>query len=505
MSLHEKFILSAKRLGRKPAFIDRGTGKRLTYREALISSIIISEKFRLFEGKNLGIMLPTGAGCALSIIASLMAGRTPVMINYSIGAGENALRAQRKCGLRAIITSRAFLEKISYPPAGGMVFLEDLVKGIGIVEKLRGFVLSFFPLKALFKKIHIGAEDEQAVLLFTSGSEKEPKCVPLTHKNILSNIEVFGKVIDFSAEDAILANLPYFHVFGLTAALWTPLYFGMTVVTYPNPLEYGKICEIVREERPTVMVGTPSFLRGYLKKSRPGDFESLRIAVSGADKCPETIRKEFLEKHGITLLEGYGATETSPVISVNTPDGNKPGSVGRVLPNLQLKIEDCETGSLCETGKTGKVLVKGPSVMAGYLDDPAQTEACLKDGWYDTGDMGYMDEDGFLWHAGRLKRFAKIGGEMVSLARVEEVLVGALPQDAASCVIEVPDPAKGARLVAVVTCPINEKEVLKQLATHLPNLALPREFIHIEDLPKMGSGKVDFRRVGEMVRSGVKK
>jgi len=510
MLLHEHFVRNAKRFHAKPAFIDRGAGKRFTYRKTLLSSLLLAAKIRPIKGKYIGIMLPTGAGCAFSILASLMAGKTPVMINYSTGAAENASYAKKKCGFETIITSRAFLEKIGCSPSAcpplallpldKMLFLEDLIKGVTLWEKLRAFLVAKLPLNAILKRARAGTEDEHAVILFTSGSEKEPKCVPLTHENILANIEAFGKVINFSEKDAILATLPYFHVFGLTATLWTPLYFGMTIVTYPNPLDYKTVCSVVREEKPTVIVGTPSFYRGYLKKSEPGDFKSVRIAVSGADKCPDSVRGEFLEKHGITLLEGYGATETSPVISVNTPERNKPGSVGKVLPNIQVKVQDCETGLLCETGRPGKVLVKGPSVMKGYLEDPLQTETCLKGGWYDTGDMGWVDEDGFLWHAGRLKRFTKIGGEMISLLKVESVLEEFLPTESSCCVIEVPDSVKEVKLIAVVTSRVNEKALLKQLSAHLPNLALPKEFVYMEELPRMGSGKVDFRRVGEMVR-----
>jgi acyl-[acyl-carrier-protein]-phospholipid O-acyltransferase/long-chain-fatty-acid--[acyl-carrier-protein] ligase len=273
----------------------------------------------------------------------------------------------------------------------------------------------------------------------------------------------------------------------------------MTIVAYANPLEYKMICSILREERPTVMVGTPSFLWGYLRKSEPEDFRSIRLIVSGADKCPDLLRKEFLEKHGTILYEGYGTTETSPVISVNTPEHNRPGSVGKILPEVRARIENYETGKQCKEEETGRILVKGDLVMKGYLDDFEETSMRIRHGWYDTGDMGYFDKDGFLWHSGRLKRFIKIGGEMVSLVKVEDVLEKLLPENVACSVVEVPDALKGAKIVAAVTQKIDEKKILKQMAEKLPNIALPKQFVVIEELPKMGSGKIDFRSVMEMV------
>jgi acyl-[acyl-carrier-protein]-phospholipid O-acyltransferase/long-chain-fatty-acid--[acyl-carrier-protein] ligase len=275
----------------------------------------------------------------------------------------------------------------------------------------------------------------------------------------------------------------------------------MTIVAYANPLEYKMICNILREERATVMVGTPSFLWGYLRKSESGDFENIRLIVSGADKCPDALRKEFLEKHTITLYEGYGATETSPVISVNTPEHNKPGSVGKVLPDVHVRIENYETGKECKPAEVGRIMVKGELVMKGYLDDFEETSMRIRHGWYDTGDMGCLDRDGFLWHSGRLKRFIKIGGEMVSMVKVEDVLQKLLTNNVSCSVVEVPDALKGAKIVAAVTQNVDEKKILKQMAEQLPNIALPKQFVVIEDLPKMGSGKIDFRSVTEMVNT----
>ena len=499
MLLHQHFVKIAKRYGQKVAFIDRTSDKKLTYSKALIASLIFAEKMRQHEEGFIGIMIPTSAGCALAVLGTLMSGKTPVMINYSTGAAVNAVYAQKKCNFKTIITSKALLEKINCPVIEGMVFIEDVMETITVSDKLKAALIAKLPLPLLYRMIHAGHEDDNLVILLTSGSEKDPKAVQLTHRNIASNIKSFSKVMKMYDHDIMLANLPYFHVFGLTVNLWTPLYFGMTIVTYANPLDYKMVCTVLQEERPTVMVGTPSFLSGYLRKSGPDDFKSMRLIVSGADKCPDALRKEFLEKHGITLYEGYGATETSPVISLNTPEHNKPGSVGKVVPGVMVRIENYETGKACRVGEVGRILVEGDLVMKGYLDDFEETSMRIRHGWYDTGDMGFLDKEGFLWHAGRLKRFVKIGGEMVSLVKVEDVLQKLLPDSVSCSVVEIPDALKGVKIVAAVTQKVDEKKIMKQMSEQLPNIALPKQFVVIEELPKMGSGKIDFRTVTAMV------
>jgi len=500
MQLQEKFVETAKAFSAKEAIIDVTTGRTVSYYRALIGALVLSARFKKYRDSTIGIMLPTSAGAALSIVGTLMAGKVPVMINYSTGAQNNILYAREICNFHHVITSRKLLERINCPAMEGMVFIEDIMQSIGIAEKLRAVAKAKLPVKVLRRLVRHGTEDDYSVVLFTSGSEKEPKAVPLTHKNIISNIEGFSEVFEFTSDDVMLSILPYFHVFGLTAAFWTPIYHGMTFITYANPLDFQKVCEICRDYGPTIMLGTPSFYWGYLKRSQPGDFKTVRLAVTGADKCPEPLRQAYLQKHGIVLLEGYGTTETSPVISANTQKENKPGSIGKPLPNVQVKIVDLETEQELPPGKIGKIMVKGDNVMKGYLNDLEETTHRLKHGWYDTGDMGYMDEDGFLWHAGRLKRFVKIGGEMVSLVKVEDILERLLPDAVECCVVDVPDPVRGSRIVAAVTEPVDEKKILKMMAKELPNIALPKQFVVIKDLPKMGSGKIDFRKTTELVK-----
>lgn len=500
MLLHQQFVRIAKKNGKKIAIIDKTTGTRVPYSRALIGALILSSKFRKYDKGFIGIMIPTSAGCALATVGALMSGRIPVMINYSTGAEINARYAQKKCRFKTIITSKALLEKINCPLIEGMVLIEDIMAGISTGEKLKAALISKLPLNFILGNIHKGDENDTAVILFTSGSEKDPKAVPLTHKNIVADIESFGKYVGINSEDSILANLVFFHVFGLTANLWVSFYYGMTMITYANPLDFQTICRIAREEKPTIMVGTPSFFWGYLQKSEPGDFKTLRLMVAGADKCPDALRAGYKEKHGVTLLEGYGATETSPVISVNSLTFNKPGSTGKVIPGVEVRIENPETGEASKKGEVGIILVKGDTVMKGYYDDPEQTAEVLKDGWYNTGDMGFFDEENYLWHAGRFKRFTKVGGEMVSLVKVENVLEKYIPQGISCCVVEVMKEKKGSSIIAAVSGEIHKTEILRKMMNDLPVIALPREFVVISELPMMGTGKIDFRTVTTMVQ-----
>lgn len=500
MLLHHKFIDIAKQFGKKLAIHDFTTNTELSYTRALIACLILSRFIRKLDRGFVGLMQPTSAGCILAKIAILMSGRIPVMINYSTGAEQNAKYAQGKCDFKTIITSKALLEKIECPYVDGMIYLEDIMASITTGLKVRAALTAALPAPIIKRLVHGGHEDDTAVILFTSGSEKDPKAVQLTHKNILANVRSVSPIFGFSSDDVFLSTLPLFHVFGLTVDLWVPISFGMTILTYANPLDFKKVCTIAREQKATCMVGTPSFFWGYLRKSEKGDFDSLRIALTGADKCPDALREGFKNKHGITVLEGYGATECSPVISTNSTQANRPGSVGKPIPGVRVRIENYQTGEECPLGEDGRILVKGDNVMKGYFNDFEQTSLHIRRGWYDTGDMGNIDEDGYLWHVGRLKRFVKIGGEMVSLVKIEDVLEKFLPEDSHCCVVEIPDAMKGARIVAVTTTPIDEKTVMKQMAKHLPAIALPKIFLVWETLPKMGSGKIDFRTISEMAR-----
>ncbi len=505
MLLHHRFIEIAKKLGDKMYIIDRTTNRRITYSRALIASLILSEKLQKYDRGFIGIMVPTSAGCILASLASLLSGRVPVMINYSTMAAQNCQFAQNKLAFKTIITSKALLEKIQCPFVPGMIFLEDIMESISIIDKLHAAIRSKLPTAMLKRTVAQGNEDDNLVILFTSGSEKEPKAVQLSHKNISTNVHSLEQVLEFNDKDVMLGNLPMFHSFGQTAHLWLPIYCGMTVVTYANPLDFKGVNDAVREEKVTIFAGTPSFFWGYLGKSNPGDYDSCKIILAGADKCPDALRKAFYEKHNKVILEAYGCTETAPGLALNTPTHNRPGSVGRMLPGVSLRVENHETGNECKVRETGKILVKGDNIMKGYFNDFENTSLAFRNGWYDTGDMGWVDEEGYLWHVGRLKRFVKIGGEMISLIKVEDVLEKLLPENTKCCVVEIPDQTKGAKIVAAITQPINEKETLKKMSEHLPNIALPKQFVVIPELPQMGTGKIDFRTTTNMVRDLVQK
>lgn len=500
MLLHHEFIKIAKKFAKKYAVIDRTLQRKVSYAKALIGSLVLAKRFKKYREGFIGVMIPTSAGSHLSTLGVVMAGKVPVMINYSTGAAENCRYARQKCGFKTIITSRALLERIKCEVVPGMIFLEDIMAGVSNREKAAAALKSKLPAGLIIKSLPKAGVDDVVVILFTSGSEKEPKAVQLTHRNLTANIRDLETVGKVGSSDIIMSILPLFHVYGYTGNFWLPLVLGMTSVTYANPLDYKTIPCITREEQATIIAATPIFLAGYLRKSAPGDFASIRLMIAGADKTPKWLIDAYREKHNINVLEGYGCTETSPVISVNYPGAYRPGSVGKPLPSVKVKITDLNTDRELAAGREGKILVKGDMVMKGYFDDLEETSLRIRDGWYETGDMGFLDEDGYLWHKGRLKRFVKIGGEMVSLLRTEIELEEILPRGIICCVVEVPDSLKGARIVAAVTGKIDKKKLIKQLAKKLPAIALPKEFMVFAELPKMGSGKVDFRTLTGLVR-----
>ena len=504
MILHHQFIETAKKNKNKIAIKDRMTGASISFERALIASLILSKKFKKYNDKYIGIMIPTSAGAMLSSIGTVMLGKVPVMINYSTGAEENCRYAQKKCGFTTIITSRALLDKIKCPVIDGMICIEDIMKTVTGLDKIGAALKTKLPATAIIKSLPPAVIDDTAAILFTSGSEKDPKAVQLSHKNIGSNAIDSYNVLELKQDDIMLSGLPLFHIFGLQTNFWLPMTHGFTAVTYANPLEYKTVTAIMKKEGCTAIASTPIFLAGYLRESKPGDFEKLSLIVAGADKTPDWLREGYREKHNIEIVEGYGATETSPVISVNRRDWNKPGSVGLPYPSCQVKITDIQSGEELPVGQEGKIMVKGDLVTKGYIDD-VQTREAIVDGWYFTGDIGVLDEDGFLWHKGRLKRFVKIGGEMVSLVKTEVVIEEALHEDIECCVVDVPDKTKGASLVCVLTHEVDREKLIKNLADKLPPIAIPKKFLVIDEFPKMGSGKADFRSIGEIAREKLAK
>lgn len=501
LQLHHRFIEVAKKHGSKMAVYDKATNKDYTYSRMLIATFILKEHIAKIKGKYVGILLPTSMGCMLSVISTLMNGKVPVMINYATGAIENSMYAREKCQFKTVLTSKKLLDKLGLQPIDHMIFVEDILAEVKLATKLKAAFISKLPTAMIQKLVHSGDSSEISVILFTSGSEKEPKAVQLSHKNILHNVDAIPKLVTLDHNDVFMSILPMFHVFGLTVEFWLPLLIGASMVTHPNPLEYKTVSDLVREYKATFIAATPSFFFGYLNKSKPGDFATLRFAIAGADKLPDKVYEGFMKKHGIPIFEGYGATETSPVISTNYPGIHKMGSIGKPIPGVQVRILDINTDKILGPNEEGKVVVKGDMVMEGYLGDLEETSLRIHNGWYDTGDIGMIDDDGFMWHRGRLKRFVKVGGEMVSLVKVENALSRLLPEDVICCVVDVPNATKGADVVAAVaTGDFDKDKVLKMLKKELPAIAVPRQFYVIEDIPMMASGKVNFRAVESICR-----
>lgn len=501
MILHHRVIETARKHYGKTAIIDRSLNRKLTYGKTLISALVLQRHFRRIEDRTVGVLLPTTAGGLITMLALSMAGKVPAVINYSTGAEANTRFAMRAAGTGTVITSRQFLAKIECPILPGMICLEDIMAKISLADKLRAAVRSMQPARSIIGALPKVNEDDTVVILFTSGSEMDPKIVPLTHRNLATNIADLNAAYGFGADNIGMAMLPLFHVFGYNANFWYLLTNGMTAVTYANPLDYKMIPRIVREEGVTLIAGTPVFLAGYLRNAKPGDFKTIKLMMSAGDKTPEPLREAYRRDHGIELMDAYGTTETSPGIAVNTPACFRPGSIGKPMASVQVKIVDIFSGEELPAGIEGRILVRGENVTPGYLNDPETNARKFRDGWYDTGDIGTWDEDGFLWHRGRFARFAKIGGEMVSLMRTESVLERVIPEGVDCCVVEVPHSIKGAQLVAALSQKLEDLETIKKhLQEQLPSIALPKLYIVLPELPKMGTGKVDFRALTATVR-----
>ncbi|MCK5759651.1 MAG: AMP-binding protein [Candidatus Delongbacteria bacterium] len=497
MSLHSKFVEVAKKNKKRTAIIDSATGQTYTFGKLFIASLLLSSFMKKNKDEFVGIMLPKTAGGFITTFAVLFSGKIPVMINYSTGAERNIQYAKKKGSFSTVVTSRKFIEKIGLKPMQGMMFLEDIIGSVSIFKKIAALFKSFMPKLFITKK----KLDDIAVLLFTTGSEKEPKAVMLSHDNILSNVEAIQQEFYIGPDDMFAGVLPLFHIFGLTTSFFLPLLSGAAVNTFANPLEYQTVADGIKKNKCTIITATPTFIRGYSQKSEAGDFESLRLVIAGGDKLNKNIKDSFFNKHGIDILEGYGATETSPVISVNRLKNNKFGSIGQALPGVIVKIVNINTEEEVATGEEGKILVKGRLVMKGYYNDIEETALHIHQGWYDTGDIGVIDEDGFLWHRGRLRRFVKIAGEMVSLVAVENAIEKYLNDDDLCCAVEIPHITKGAEIVVALTAEIDEKDLKKKLAAELPPIAIPKKIIYYPELPVMGNGKVNFRAVEDNCRN----
>jgi acyl-[acyl-carrier-protein]-phospholipid O-acyltransferase/long-chain-fatty-acid--[acyl-carrier-protein] ligase len=494
----EALIEAAKHHGPGWLAIEDPVRGQMSYRRLLQATSILGRKLMPYalEGHAVGVMLPTSNAAAITLFAIMSAARVPALINFTAGAA-NVLAACRAAQIDTVVTSRAFVEKgrlenlIAQVQAQvRIVYLEDVGKTIGIADKLRGFFSWKKPLIAR-------KPDDWAAILFTSGSEGSPKGVVLSHRNMLANVAQAAARIDFGREDKLFNVLPVFHSFGLTAGTVLPLVSGVPTYLYPSPLHYRTVPELVYWTCATALFGTDTFLNGYARVANPYDFRSLRYVLAGAEPVREATRRIYLEKFGLRILEGYGVTECSPVMALNTPMFNKFGSVGRLLPGMEAKLEKVEG---VEEG--GRLYVKGPNVMLGYLraEKPGVLEV-PPEGWHDTGDIVTIDEQDFIAIKGRAKRFAKVGGEMVSLAAVE-MLAAELWPDSITAVSAIPDPRKGERLIMVTDKhgATRSEFIAYARSKHASELMLPGEVVVLDKLPMLGSGKVDQLAIDKFVR-----
>ena len=498
LTLIEALVQAAKTHGKKWLAIEDPVSGQMTYKRLLQAVAILGAKLMplALEGRPLGVMLPTSNGGVVTMLAVMSAGRVPAMINFSAGAA-NILGACRAAEIDTILTSRVFVEKgrldhviAQLEKQVHVIYLEDIRPTITTLDKLRGALHWKKPLVAR-------KPDDWAVILFTSGTEGLPKGVVLSHRNILTNVAQCAARIDFGREDKLFNALPIFHSFGLTGGVLLPLISGVPIYLYPSPLHYRTVPELIYGVCATVLFGTDTFLNGYARMANPYDFRSLRYVIAGAEPVRESTRNIYLEKFGLRVLEGYGLTETSPVLALNTPMFNKFGTVGRLLPGMEAKLEHVDG---VEEG--GRLFVRGPNVMLGYLraDKPGVLEP-PPDGWHDSGDIVSIDAQGFIAIKGRAKRFAKVGGEMVSLAAVE-MLASDLWPDSVSAVAAVPDARKGERLILITDKHGATRSDFQAYARskHASELMLPSEVIVLDKLPLLGSGKVDHLAVAKFVR-----
>jgi acyl-[acyl-carrier-protein]-phospholipid O-acyltransferase/long-chain-fatty-acid--[acyl-carrier-protein] ligase len=494
----EAVIEAAKTHGlRRVAVEDPVTGA-LTYKRLLVGASILGTKLMPLapEGRAVGVMLPNANGAVVTLLGLMSAGRVPAMINFTAGAA-NILAACKAAQLSTIVTSRAFIEKArldnliaALASKVSIVYLEDIRPTITIADKIRGLLNAYKPLVPR-------KADDWAAILFTSGSEGVPKGVVLSHRNMLTNAAQAAARIDFGRQDKVFNVLPVFHSFGLTIGVVLPLVSGVRIYLYPSPLHYRTVAELIYGVNATIMFGTDTFLSGYARVAHPYDFRSLRYILAGAEPVKESTRKTYMEKFGLRILEGYGVTETAPALALNTPMFNKFGTVGRLLPGMEARLEKVEG---VEEG--GRLHVRGPNVMLGYLkaDRPGVLEP-PPDGWHDTGDIVTLDGQGFVTIKGRAKRFAKVGGEMISLAAVE-MLAAELWPNAPSAVVAVPDARKGERLILVTQQKDASRAQFQAYAREhgASELMMPSEVVILEKMPMLGSGKVDLLSVAKLMQ-----
>lgn len=520
-------FLRRARLERSRLKIADSMGRELTGGKLLIGAILFKrllEKHVLASTeKTVGVLLPPSVGAATINASLAISKRVAVNLNYTLTEDQINF-CIREAGIKHVLTSRAFLEKKPVKLDAEVIFAEELrTKGTKFDTAIAAFWGAVAPMAMLER--HLGLldvdPDDLLTIIFTSGSTGEPKGVMLTHRNVDSNIYAVEKLIRLVPDEMVLGVLPFFHSFGYTITLWWPLILASGAAYHFNPIDARTVGELCQKYRCTTLMGTPTFLRGYIKRCTKEQFASLDLVIVGAEKMPLDLFGEFENKFGVRPSEGYGTTELSPLASVNVPDhramdgntgGTKLGSVGRPVPGVRVKTADPDSFADLPQGTPGLLFIAGDNVMKGYLNQPEKTAEVIFDGWYNTGDIAVVDDEEFITITGRQSRFSKIGGEMVPHIRIEESLLqivgdahcdGEIPL----CVAAVPDERKGERLVILHRAlPKPPEQILKEFgASGVPNLWIPdrNSFFEIEAVPLLGSGKLDLKRMKEMAHECV--
>ena len=505
--------------------VDGSDESRMTYGEVLAAALALSRRLKEETAKpRVAIVLPPGRAGFIANLAVLFAGKIPVNLNYTAGkeAVESAIRQSEVDRFLTVDLVVRKMQTFPWPPTKQLLLVERIMPALKSKAILWGILSKVLPAPALASVLGIPKRggDTEAALLFTSGSSGEPKGVALTHRNLLANVTQFASRLCLRQEDRILGSLPLFHSFGCTVTLWYPAIEGFGLVTYPSPFDPPKLATLIEKFRVSLLISTPTFLRGYLRKVKREQLASLRLVVTGAEKLPSNVAQAFKEAFGQDVLEGYGLTETSPVTNVGLPplpdpgDGtpvlpsHRPGSVGQLMPGLAIRITDPTNNEPLPLNQSGMIWFKGSNIFPGYLKQPRKTEEVLQNGWFRTGDIGRVDEDGFLYIEGRLTRFSKIGGEMVPHETVEDHIVRALGLDGDSerkiAVVGVPDADKGEALVLLSTV---ASEAIKQEVIQLryalldrgvPPLWIPKKLLRVAEIPVLASGKLDLVKCADL-------
>ncbi|WP_294482356.1 AMP-binding protein [uncultured Victivallis sp.] len=515
LPLHVAFAKRAKRHPFEVTYLD-ANGTKCSNFEMLVRAAILSRRVRELksESRYIGVLLPNCTAMTAAMFGVLFADRTPAVVNFSAGA-EVALDSLRRAGVESILTSRKFLRKLNWSETPEMVILEDVAAQVTPAEKRQTALLcALMPFRMLMRRLaprsafNVGLE---AVLLFSSGSTGKPKAVQLTHRNINCDLWAFWRMILWSRRDRIVGNLPLFHAYGFTVEFAFPALSGTPVIYLPNPLDAAGVVKAIETFGITLLTATPTFLQGYLRKATPAQLKTLRLVITGAEKLRPELAAKFRDMTGLEIIEGYGCTELSPIVTINLCNSiyllgkraHHPGSIGIPLPGIHVRVVDPESGVELGPDSPGLMQVKSGTVMKGYLNDPEQTARVIQNGYYNTGDIARIDREGYVYITGRASRFSKIGGEMVPHELVEQAIAALRGREEREVAVTGrPDPKRGERLVVFYTADDFDPAALIEglRAEKLPNLWIPKaeDFVKIDHLPLLGSGKLDLTRLKKL-------